>query len=257
VSSDGETEDLVSLLQTDVPMYKSKDGATGIDVVVRNEIARKQDSSCPACQTSKYVPDFTVSVWDKKGPNTIKTDKEFSLQVNMAMGGIGIQVNGFYFAYDPTTRALAKDLSTDPHNDQVFNPDNAGAQVYLRPDCSFQRVSLAWSAMAVPTYAIADLTSKKDGGKCKVTVKANDDTYRLSTFHGKAYHGFSAGSSSWVPGAAKNKVAAGCFLSADSYKSSWSSINFDPNTFEIGTTSGNVEAPTYSCKPLGLHKPSI
>jgi hypothetical protein len=223
-----------------------------VDVIVRNQIPAKADSSCPACTTSAFTPDFTIKVWGANGQESIALDQEALFQVDMDFGGIGIQVNGFYFGFDKRTNTLAEDLSTDPNNVQELNPDNSGAQVYLNADCSFREVSTPWSGIGVPTYAIADLSSRMDGGLCKVTVKANDDTYRMSTFEGKVYHGFSSGmggdeSGSWVPLSSQNKVAAGCFLDADSYKASWRAISFEPNTFNIGSSHGNVEVPTYSC----------
>jgi len=228
--------------------------ALAMEVIVRNEIPTRAESSCPTCQTSIFIPDFDVKVWGP-GQVTVPRGQEVLLtNVNMQMGGVGIQVNGFFFSYDKHTRALAEQLSFDPNNHQALNPDNSGAQVYLNTDCSFLRASAPWSGIGVPTYAIADLSSQREGNTCKIIVRANDDTYRLSTYLGRTYRGFNSGTGGvldGVPEEDQNKVAAGCFLDTDSYKVSWSAIDFQPNTFAVGSTHGNVEAPTYSCSNRG------
>lgn len=243
---------MVSLLLAEASLLVFN--ALAMDVIIRNEIPTRVESSCPTCQTSVFVPDFDVKVW---GPGQVVVPRGLEVlltNVDMGMGGVGVQVNGFFFAYDKQTRALAEQLSIDPNNHQTLNPDNSGAQVYLNTDCSFMRASAPWSGIGVPTYAIADLSSQRDGNTCKITVRANDDTYRLSTFEGRTYRGFNSGTGGLldgVPAADQNKVAAGCFLDVDSYKASWGAIDFQPNTFAVGSTHGNVEAPTYSCSNRG------
>lgn len=118
---------------------------------------------CPNGNTlSVFVPSKPQELIDTGSSKTFTGD--FS-----SLPGMGIQINNWYWTADK--RPVAKGSTNT-----VQNPDNSGAQFAISNTCTITQNSPPWFGKGIPTYLIANVTTRNNNGQCEVTVSSNNFT---------------------------------------------------------------------------------
>ena len=142
------------------------DGAEGfLSFRINNEI-KSSVSICPVSENG-VVTIFTPKGSDPAGQIEIPAGISPTYRLNLAaIGGLGIQVNLWYWAREP-------DIPIQKGPPQ--NPDNSGDQFIFTANCEFT-VQDAYFGKGRKTSRIASVSSKMDHGTCVITIAPNSHT---------------------------------------------------------------------------------
>ncbi len=142
------------------------DGAEGF---LAFKIDNQIDSSASICAVgaSKTITIFLPAGSSPAGQIDIPVGMSPAYRLNLAaMGGLGIQVNLWYWDREPNIP-----IQQGPPQ----NPDNSGDQFILNANCEFTSQD-AYFGKGVKTSKIATISSRMDQGTCVITVAPNSFT---------------------------------------------------------------------------------
>jgi len=142
------------------------DGAEGF---LAFKIDNQIDSNASICavSASKTVTIFLPTGSSPAGQIDIPVGMSPAYRLNLAaMGGLGIQVNLWYWDREPNIP-----IQQGPPQ----NPDNSGDQFILNANCEFTSQD-AYFGKGMKTSKIATISSRMDEGTCVITVAPNSFT---------------------------------------------------------------------------------